>query len=95
MKREWVWNGIGSQQKDGSEIDVEISLSNYQINNDNYVIAFINNVTLRRKAEAKIEKLYNELEVVVEQRTKDLKKALLDFKKPRLNWIKRLHFRKQ
>ncbi|MBK8610689.1 MAG: PAS domain-containing sensor histidine kinase [Chitinophagaceae bacterium] len=69
-------------------------MSNYQINNDNYVIAFINNVTLRRKAEAKIEKLYNELEVIVEQRTKDLKKALLDFKKAQVELDKATSFQK-
>ncbi len=65
-----------AKKKDGTEIAVEISLSNYKIDKENYVIAFINNVTLRKKAEAKIEKLNNELEATIEKRTKELMEAL-------------------
>jgi PAS domain S-box-containing protein len=65
-----------ARKKDGTEMAVEISLSNYELNGDKFVVAFINNITLRKKAEAKIEKLNKELEATVELRTKELKKAL-------------------
>lgn len=90
--------GVGldlvARKKDGSEIDVEISLSNYEVNGDKFVIAFINNITLRKKAEAKIEKLYNELEGTVEQRTKDLKNALKQLEKTKIELEKNISFQK-
>ncbi len=63
-------------RKDGTEFPVEISLGYYQSNGDKYVIAFISNITSRKKAEAEIEKLHDELEATVEQRTKALKRTL-------------------
>lgn len=90
--------GVGldlvARRKDGTEIDVEISLSNYQVNGDKFVIAFINNISLRKIAEAKIEKLYAELEVTVEQRTKDLKQALAELKKSQIRLEKAVQFQK-
>ena len=83
-----------ARKKDGTEIDVEISLSNYQVNGDKFVIAFINNITLRRKAEAKIEKLYNELEETVEQRTKELKNALKQLEETKIELEKNISFQK-
>lgn len=68
------------KKKDGTEMAVEISLSNYELHGEKYVIAFINNITLRKKAEAKIAKLNNELEATVEDRTKDLNHALQQLK---------------
>lgn len=63
-------------KKDGTEFPVEISLSNYGRNGNKYVISFINNNSVRKKADKVIENLHNELEVTVKQRTNDLKKAL-------------------
>jgi PAS domain S-box-containing protein len=59
-------------KKDGTEFPVEVSLGNYQTNGDKNVIAFISDISIRKKAEAEIEKLHDELEVTVEQRTKEL-----------------------
>jgi PAS domain S-box-containing protein len=63
-------------RKDGSEFPVEVSLGNYQNNGEPNVIAFISDITIRKKAEAEIEKLNSELEATVELRTKELIAAM-------------------
>lgn len=83
-----------ARKKDGSEMEVEISLSNYELHGEKFVVAFINNVTLRKKAEAKIEKLNKELEATVELRTKELKKALTLFKAAQTTLKKAILFQK-
>lgn len=60
-------------KKDGTEFPVEISLGHYKTKDDDTnVIAFISDISLRKKAEADIRKLNDELETTVEQRTEEL-----------------------
>ena len=72
--------GVGMElfalKRDGTEFPVEVSLGNYNNNGDKYVIAFISNISIRKKAAEEIIKLNDELEATVEQRTKDLKETL-------------------
>ena len=63
-------------KKNGSEFPVEVSLGSYQNNGEPNVIAFISDITVRKKAEVEIEKLNNRLEETVQHRTKALKEAM-------------------
>jgi signal transduction histidine kinase len=77
-------------KKDGSEFPVEVSLSNYIMDNESYTIGFVSDITKRKEFEnaihkqreqlaetnKKIEELNNELEGKVELRTKQLQDTL-------------------
>ncbi|MCF3108307.1 PAS domain-containing sensor histidine kinase [Niabella sp. CC-SYL272] len=65
-------------KKDGSEFPVEVSLSNYEDEGKQFIIAFISDISIRKKAEAEIEELNNKLESTVEQRTRQLTAAMQD-----------------
>lgn len=77
-------------KKDGTEIPVEISLSNFISNDEHYTIAFISDISKRKEIEksvilqkeelasinSRIEELNNDLEEKVELRTRQLKQTL-------------------
>ncbi len=67
-----------AKRKDDSEFPVEISLSYYKQNNETYVIAFIIDITERKRHEASILKLNQDLEKKVDERTKVLHEALIE-----------------
>lgn len=85
-------NGL---KKDGTEFPVEVSLSNYFLDGEIYVIAFVIDITIRKnneklvyeqKAElehitAQIKQLNLELEQKVENRTKMLRETLAELEK--------------
>jgi PAS domain S-box-containing protein len=72
--------GIGMDlfavKKDGSEFTVEVSLSQYRHDEGEFVISYINNITERKKTEEKLEKMHNELEQKIAERTQQLTHAL-------------------
>ena len=84
-----------ARNKDGKTFPVEVSLSYYSISAETFVIAFVIDITFRKKQEAvvinqkhelervaaEIKKMNAELEQKVEGRTKMLREALVDLEK--------------
>ncbi len=64
-----------AQRKDATEFPVEISLSNFQIKDEQFIISFIIDITERKKQEELVIKANTELEVRVDERTKELAMA--------------------
>ncbi|MBX9783577.1 MAG: PAS domain-containing sensor histidine kinase [Chitinophagaceae bacterium] len=63
-------------KKNGDEFPLEISLGNYELDGERYVMAFINDITLRKETDAAIVKLNAELEQKVEDRTNSLQQTV-------------------
>lgn len=69
-------------KKGGTEFPVEVSLGTYRNeSNEVYVIAFINDITLRKENEQSIKKLNSELEKKVNERTEALADAIVNLQK--------------
>jgi PAS domain S-box-containing protein len=82
-------------KKDGSEFPVEVSLSNYKLDGEIYVIAFVIDITIRKSSEkvvheqkaelehitSQIKQLNADLELKVENRTKMLRETLAELEK--------------
>jgi len=72
--------GIGldlfAVKKDGSEFPVEISLGKYEVAGKNFVVAFVIDITQRKKAEESIILLNAELEKKVAERTNALQEIV-------------------
>ena len=59
-------------KKDGTEFPIEVSLGTYKTDEETFVIAFVNDITIRKKGEDEIRKLNAELEAKVKERTDEL-----------------------
>ena len=66
-REEWERAGIFSRKKRWDRIPVEISLSNYEINGEIFVIAFVIDITVRKKNEAVVLEQKDELERITAQ----------------------------
>ena len=96
-------------KKDGTEIPVEISLSNYSNDAENYAIAFVSDISKRKEIEQsvldqkgqlaqinhKIEELNNELEQKVVLRTNQLQETLNELNKSKEELTKALNKEKE
>lgn len=63
---------LAGQKKDGTEFPVEVSLGHYAIGNENYSLAFINDITQRKETEQAIIQLNTHLEEKVKEGTQSL-----------------------
>lgn len=59
-------------KKDGTEFPVEVSLGTYKTENQTFVIAFVSDISIRKKSEQEIIQLNAGLEKKVKERTNDL-----------------------
>lgn len=66
------------KKKNGDELPIEISLSHYKSGEEQFVIAFIIDISERKIAEEKIKRSNAELELKVEERTKILKETMYE-----------------
>lgn len=64
---------LSGKRKDGSEFPVEISLNHFQSEGESYVMALISDITQRKAAEVALESLNQDLEQMVQARTRELK----------------------
>ncbi|MEO8760329.1 MAG: PAS domain-containing sensor histidine kinase [Bacteroidia bacterium] len=69
---------LRAKRKDDTEFPVEISLTHYKKEDEAFVIAFIIDITERKKHEEDIIKLNHDLEKKVSERTKVLEEALIE-----------------
>lgn len=82
---------LQGQHKDGSVFPVEISLSHVQTETEKYVLAFINDISIRKKQEdqlkqqqIEINRINQELEKRVSDRTKMLQEILIELEQSKI-----------
>jgi PAS domain S-box-containing protein len=63
-------------KKDNSEFPVEVSLSSYSLKGAHYAIAFISDITVRKRSEEALIKLNAKLESIVKERTQVLSETV-------------------
>ena len=81
-------------KKDGTKFPVQINLCSCQVNGDQLIVAFINDSSTHKRAEAEIIRLNEVLEATVEKRTRDLQYTLEQLEKSRDQLEASLSFQK-
>ena len=87
--------GIGMEtyavKKNGSEFPVEVSLGDHILGGNKFLIAFINDISIRKKTESEIRMMNEELEKRVEERTADLNRANILLEQSKTELVKTLN----
>lgn len=86
---------LHAAKKDGTELPVEISLAHYVIDGKKHVVSFVNDITLRQKAEDGLRDLNRELERKVGERTGELTQALMELNHINANLSEEMEYRKK
>jgi PAS domain S-box-containing protein len=63
---------LSALRKDGTEFPVEVSLGYYKVGDENYALAFINDITQRKETEEAVKQLNAHLEQKVKEGTQSL-----------------------
>lgn len=86
-----------ARKSDGTEFPVEVSLSPFSTSEGNFVVAFVVDITDRKRQEtailvanSEIQKLNTELEMRVEQRTRELAETLLKLEASQMEALRAL-----
>lgn len=66
---------LSGQRKDGSTFPIEVSLNHFSRDGHTFVMAMITDISIRKQAEKKLQELNSQLEELVEERTKELRKS--------------------
>lgn len=77
-------------RKDETEFPVEVSLGHYVNGDQKYIIAFISDITIRKRDEDEIRRLNEDLEEKVEQRTREVQLAMTKLQESKEELIKTL-----
>lgn len=66
---------LNGQRKDGSIFPVEVSLNHFKVDDQQYAMGLVTDITLRHEAEEVLRRSKYELEELVQQRTSELRSA--------------------
>ncbi|MBP6311271.1 MAG: PAS domain S-box protein [Flavobacteriales bacterium] len=66
---------LNGQRKDGTVFPVEVSLNHFKVDDQQFAMGLVTDITLRHEAEVVLRRSKQELEELVQQRTAELKSA--------------------
>jgi PAS domain S-box-containing protein len=74
-RRMGTLGALSGRRSDGEEFPVEASISKYEVGAERFYTVIVRDITQRRKAEAELQQLNQELEIRVRERTAKLEEA--------------------